>query len=531
MHASPGGGSVTTAWTNALEGLAPYKPFIDQIPIDYARHHRVLGCINASSDNDSSLQLVVAEPDDVADVADVIRRLLVTPIEVVRAPEALVLSAINKAYEGQDGQAERFIDALDDEDLDQAMSEMQGRNLDATAEARDLLGTEGRAPVVRLVNLLLFEAVKLGASDLHLQPYEGRVMARMRLDGVLFDLFEVPKRYQEEVASRIKILGRMNIAEKRLPQDGRATVTVGERVIDLRISAVPASHGERIVIRLLDKSSRLYTLPELGMPPEELQKFRGLIHLEHGLILLTGPTGSGKSTTLYAALQEINTAERNVITLEDPIEYQLPGVSQIQINNKKGMTFASGLRSVLRQDPDIIMVGEIRDHETAELAIQSALTGHLVFSTLHTNDAASAVTRLLDLGVEPYLVASSLIAVMAQRLVRTVCPTCGQAVKIEEDRWRSIGANTTPLHATPTSGGGCDACRGTGYQGRLGLFELLTPDETIRGHIQDQQPAGVVKAAAVKHGMTTLQQDGQSKVAAGRTTVDEVLRVTTRATF
>lgn len=322
----------------------------------------------------------------------------------------------------------------------------------------------------------------------------------------------------------------MNIAEKRLPQDGRATVTVGDRVIDLRISAVPTSHGERIVIRLLDKSSRLYTLPDLGMPAAELKQFRDLIHLEHGLILLTGPTGSGKSTTLYAALQEINTAERNVITLEDPIEYQLPGVSQIQINNKKGMTFASGLRSVLRQDPDIIMVGEIRDHETAELAIQSALTGHLVFSTLHTNDAASTVTRLLDLGVEPYLVASSLIAVMAQRLVRTVCLDCGSSLEtLPADRWRSIGCDTVPSNATPMHGDGCNACRGTGYRGRLGLFELLIPDDTIREHIQSQAPAGVIKHAALAQGMNTLQQDGQAKVAAGKTTIDEVLRVTTRA--
>ena len=521
-----------------MQGLVPCKRFVERIPIDYARLHNVLGC-RKEAEQESKLTLLCSDPERSQDVIDVLRRLLLEPVDVLHADEAVVLSGINKAYEQQDGQAERFIEGLDDEDFDQAMSALEGSNLDAASEARDLLGTEGRAPVVRLVNLLLFEAVKIGASDLHLQPYEGRVAARMRLDGVLFDWLSVPKQYQEEMASRVKILGKMNIAEKRLPQDGRATVNVGDRVIDLRISAVPTSHGERIVIRLLDKSSRLYTLPELGMPTTELKQFRDLIHLEHGLILLTGPTGSGKSTTLYAALQEINTAQRNVITLEDPIEYQLQGVSQIQINNKKGMTFASGLRSVLRQDPDIIMVGEIRDHETAELAIQSALTGHLVFSTLHTNDAASTVTRLLDLGVEPYLVASSLIAVMAQRLVRTVCPHCSPGTPgsspgnntpaITPEQWQSIGCDSAPADATPLMGLGCEHCRKTGYRGRLGLFELLIPDDAIREHIQNQVPAGIIKQAALDRGMNTLQRDGQAKVVAGKTTIDEVLRVTTRA--
>ena len=524
-----GGGDGDHRWVNSLDGFVPCPRFTAAIPIDYARQHRVLGCRSEGESDTAPLQLMTADPAAIEDVADVLRRMLCVPIQAQQAPEALLLSAINRAYASQEGQAERFIDALDDEDLDQAMSALERSDLNTAAEARDLLGTEGRAPVVRLVNLLLFEAVKLGASDLHLQPYEDRVAARMRLDGVLFDLFTVPKRMQDEVISRLKILGKMNIAEKRLPQDGRATVTVGERVIDLRLSSVPTSCGERIVIRLLDKGSRLYTLPELGMPQVELEAFRQLIHLEHGLILLTGPTGSGKSTTLYAALQEINTDERNVITLEDPIEYQLSGVSQIQVNNKKGMTFARGLRSVLRQDPDIIMVGEIRDHETAELAIQSALTGHLVFSTLHTNDAASAMTRLLDLGAEPYLIASSVVAVMAQRLVRTVCPACGWPAEIAPQRWRAVGLEGPPPACAPQYGAGCDACRGTGYKGRLGLFELLVPDDVIRDHVQQRASAGTIKQAALQAGMNTLQQDGCTKVANGKTTLDEVLRVTTRA--
>mgnify|MGYP000412539761 FL=1 len=280
------------------------------------------------------------------------------------------------------------------------------RDVSALASREDLLDTEGRAPIIRLVNHLLFDAVKAGASDVHIQPYEDRVVVRQRIDGVLFDSFEIPKAVQEEVLTRVKVLGRMNIAEKRLPQDGRATVQLGDRNVDLRIASLPTSHNERIVIRLLDKSARLYTLGELGMPPHYLQAFRQLIQRDHGMILVTGPTGSGKSTTLYGALQEIDSVDLNVLTLEDPIEYQLDGISQTQINEKKGMTFASGMRSVLRQDPDIIMVGEVRDGETAVMAIQASLTGHLVFSTLHTNDAASAVTRLLDLGIEPYLVSS-----------------------------------------------------------------------------------------------------------------------------
>ena len=291
-------------------------------------------------------------------------------------------------------------------------------------DTNDLLQDQSATPVIELVNRILFDAVQQQASDIHFQPVENAMVVRMRMDGVLFDTREIPKSLQEEVLTRIKVAGRMDIAEKRLPQDGRATVNVGQRVIDLRIASMPSSHGERIVVRLLDKSARLYRLPELGMDPLSLQRFRNAISVEHGLILVTGPTGSGKSTTLYSALQELDTRERNAVTLEDPIEYQLEGISQTQINLKKGMTFASGLRSVLRQDPDMIMVGEIRDAETAMMAVQAALTGHLVFSTLHTNDAASAVTRMMDLGIEPYLLASSLVSVLAQRLVRRSCPDC-----------------------------------------------------------------------------------------------------------
>ena len=354
----------------------------------------------------------------------------------------------------------------------------------------------------------------------------------MRIDGVLFDSFTIPKHLQDEVLSRVKVLGRMNIAEKRLPQDGRATVQVGDRLIDLRIASMPTSHGERIVIRLLDKSARLYTLNELGMDDRTLVRFHELIHLEHGMILVTGPTGSGKSTTLYAALREINAKDCNILTLEDPIEYQLEGISQTQINVKKGMTFASGLRSILRQDPDIIMLGEIRDEETAVMAIQSALTGHLVFSTLHTNDAASAVTRLLDLGIEPFLVASSVIAVLAQRLVRLNCPACSAPYYPTPDELRRLELSSDQIaSARFMRGVGCDECRRTGYRGRLGIFELLTVNDAVRSQVQARANATEIRDASIQYGMHLLREDGHAKVLKGRTTLGEVLRVTVRATM
>ncbi len=318
----------------------------------------------------------------------------------------------------------------------------------------------------------------------------------------------------------------MNIAEKRLPQDGRASVQVGDRQIDLRIASLPTSFGERVVIRLLEKTSRLLTLEELGMPEDRMDEFRRLIHLEHGLILVTGPTGAGKSTTLYASLQEINAKDRNILTIEDPIEYQLEGISQTQVSAKKGLTFASGLRSVLRQDPDIIMVGEIRDEETAEMAIQSALTGHLVFSTLHTNDAASAVTRLLDLGIEPYLVASSLRGVLAQRLVRRICDRCRREVVVEEKARRQLAETVGPAaELVAHEGAGCDECRRTGYRGRVGLFELMVCGDGVRPQIQQAADAARIRTAAKGRGMRLLCEDGLDKIRAGKTTIEEVLRV------
>lgn len=469
------------------DDLSEYMPvtgYVRHFDIAFSRDHKVL-----------LMQLPAGPALAVCDLKgvqklDLIRRRLGVAIDLLRTSEAELFAAINRAYESRNSETQQFIDSLDD---------VQLRIDENDIAADDLLDSDGRGPIVRMVNLILFEAVKAKASDVHIQPSESRVAVRQRIDGVLFDSFEIPKHMQEQVLTRIKVLGGMDIAEKRLPQDGRATIHVGDREIDLRIASLPTSHNERIVIRLLDRSARLYRLGELGMDGASLEQYRRLIQLDHGMLLVTGPTGSGKSTTLYASLLEVNTTDLNVLSIEDPIEYQLAGVSQTQINEKKGMTFAAGLRSVLRQDPDIIMVGEIRDAETASMSVQASLTGHLVFSTLHTNDAASAVTRLLDLGIEPYLVSSSLVAVLAQRLVRRICRDC--------------------------AGAGCPECRQTGFRGRLGIFELLTVNDDIRTLIQNRSNAASIREVAVAGGMTLLREDGLRKVEANETTMEEINRV------
>ncbi|TWT98395.1 GspE/PulE family protein [Stieleria varia] len=503
-----------------LARLKPSSVFLAYLPIAFARSRRLLGF-----DHEGKLLVAVCDRDGYESL-DVVGRVLGRAVEPIVTTASELSKAVNAAYSDRSSQAQQVIDTIDRDTV--------LREIDQLGSREDLLDTEGRAPIIQLVNHLLFDAVKAGASDVHIQPYEDRVVVRQRIDGVLFDAFDVPKNVQEEVLSRIKVLGKMNIAEKRLPQDGRATVQLGDRTVDLRIASLPTSHNERIVIRLLDKSARLYTLGELGMPEHYLSRFRELIRRDHGMILVTGPTGSGKSTTLYGALQEINSHDLNVLTLEDPIEYQLDGISQTQINEKKGMTFASGMRSVLRQDPDIIMVGEIRDSETAVMAIQASLTGHLVFSTLHTNDAASAVTRLLDLNIEPYLVSSSLVAALAQRLVRKLCGQCKRPAAPNSARpplppdslMKSYGVDTSELAGVYVPVG-CDACRQTGYRGRVGLFELLLIDDNTRELIQSRANASQIRQAGIDAGMHLLSTDGLLKIHQGVTTLDEVLRVTT----
>ncbi|EMI25182.1 GspE/PulE family protein [Rhodopirellula europaea] len=470
----------------------PDQVFVRRFPIEFCRRHQAL----VATDDHGKFSLLHSG-EAASRIVDNVGRLLGRSLPLTElAPEALKV-LINQAYEARATELQsQSTDAVSlDELLNPASS--QGRD--------DLLETDARGPVVQLVNSILLDAIQQRASDVHLQPFEDSMVVRMRIDGVLVEVRKIPKSTQDEVVSRLKVAGQMNIAEKRLPQDGRATVCVGDRVIDLRLASMPTSYGERVVVRLLDKSARMYSLSEIGMDAATLQRFSNVIHAEHGLVLVTGPTGSGKSTTLYGALTQLDTSTRNAVTLEDPIEYQLDGISQTQINTKKGMTFASGLRSVLRQDPDIIMLGEIRDEETAIMAVQSALTGHLVFSTLHTNDAASAVTRMLDLGIEPYLVSSSLLAVLAQRLVRRVCVQCHGRSSIQSQ---------------------CDNCRGTGYHGREGIYELLVLDDEIRELIQKRAHASHIRDTAITKGMRLLRDSGLEKVEAGVTTSEEIQRVT-----
>jgi general secretion pathway protein E len=484
--------------------LATYEPslrFLKAFSISYSRQHKILGLERTGDD---CIWLALPSSSGWEQVDIVSRRLRCT-VEPLWSDEDAIQQAINASYVARDARGPSVLDEMSATSLVDQIQKIASRE--------DLLNNDSRAPIVKLVNQLLFDAVLAGASDIHIQPYEECVKVRQRIDGVLFDVVEIPKAIQEEVLTRIKVMGRMNIAEKRLPQDGRATVQLGDRTIDLRIASLPTNHNERIVIRLLDKSTKLFTLSELGMDAATMEKWRRLIRLDHGLILVTGPTGSGKSTTLYGVLQEIFSSETNILTLEDPIEYQIEGVSQTQVNEKKGMTFGSGMRSLLRQDPDIIMVGEIRDADTASMAMQASLTGHLVLSTLHTNDAASSVTRLLDLGVEPYLVASSLVASLAQRLVRTLCSTCKQP----QDDGTAISR-------------GCSVCRHSGYRGRVGIFELLIVSDSIRDQINRRENASTIRKTAMQEGMTLLFEDGKRKVQRGMTTLQEVLRVSNVAT-
>ncbi len=399
----------------------------------------------------------------------------------------------------------------------------------AQTHAEDLLSIATKAPVVKLVNKILFQAVHGRASDIHIEPYENETRIRFRIDGVLRDIAAVPRQHNAALVSRLKIMANLNIAERRLPQDGQSRIKIGQNLMDIRVSVIPTLCGERAMLRLLDKSSRKLTLDEVGFTTDNLKRFRRLASMPHGIILLTGPTGSGKTTTLYAALNELNSVQRNILTVEDPIEYQISGVGQMQVKPKINLTFANCLRHILRQDPDVIMIGEIRDAETAEIAIQASLTGHLVLSTLHTNDSASAMTRLIDMGIEPYLISSSVIAVVAQRLVRLICPECKQ-IHRHTDRnvcLLSDDDNRLLSGAELFKGAGCEHCLKTGYFGRTGIFELLAIDDDIRDLVTARSSTHIVKQTAIKKGLTTLRRDGLRKVTDGLTTLEEVCRVTT----
>ncbi len=495
-------------------GCVP-KAFIERVPATYAQHHYLIGY--SRPEDNGAMTIVTANPLSTA-VIDNVAKMLGQSVQTAFATRAAITSAIDIAYEQKNTVIEEVAEELDSQNLDQLVDEVESSD--------DLLDVVNRPPVIRLVNDILFRALQMRASDIHIHPYETRLQVRYRVDGILYDTLTLNRNVLSLIISRIKVMAGMDIAERRMPQDGRCSVRVGQREIDLRVSTVPTSYGERSVLRILDKSTGILTLEQLGFAEEDRAGFDKMINRSHGVIFVTGPTGSGKSTTLYACLNRIDSREKNVMTVEDPIEYQLDGISQMQVATKKGMTFVNALRHILRQDPDVIMVGEVRDRETAGMAIQSSLTGHLVFSTLHTNDAAGAVSRLLDFGVEPYLVSSSLICVLAQRLVRKICPDCRQAYEPPAHELREVGVASPGKNTVFYMGAGCSKCFETGYRGRTGIYELMTVTEEIREMIYRRETAGTIKKKAIEQGMQTLRMDGARKVVSGVTTIAEVLRVT-----
>jgi general secretion pathway protein E len=492
---------------------------IKRMPINFAKQARILPL---SVDGDA-VALAVADPLDTT-VLDHARMLLGRDIHPRIALASTIVDAINSVYDRATNEAEQLVDELEATDLDSLAQEIE--------EVKDLLNDEGdEAPIIRLINSVLFRAAKERASDIHIEPMERELLVRFRVDGVLQEIIKPPKRYQNAIVGRVKVMGQLNIAEKRLPQDGRIRIKLAGRDIDIRLSTIPTTFGERIVMRLLDKNTTLLDLTELGMAAHTLELMEHVIRRPHGIVLVTGPTGSGKTTTLYGALSRINTPDLNILTVEDPVEYQLKGIGQMAISPKIGLTFAQGLRAFLRQDPDVIMVGEIRDKETAEIAIQASLTGHLVFSTVHTNDAASAVTRLVDMGVEPFLVASSLTAVLAQRLVRRVCPDCRVQYTPTDEELKEIGLTRALLKERYGlekihKAAGCPSCNQNGYRGRTGIYELLLVDDTVRQLALKNVDSSTIKKAAIANGMRTLLDDGARKIALGETTIAEVLSIT-----
>lgn len=481
------------------------------IPIGYAKEYRIypLGW------DEKGLRLAMADPLDSRPLND-LAVLTGERIRVTVAPAAEIVAAINRGYEGRAEQAREVVE------------EIGGDNqLVRGLEPADLLDTSDEAPIIRFVNSLITQGYKERASDIHIEPFETEVVVRYRIDGILYEVLRPPRQAQASIVSRVKIMSGLNIAEKRLPQDGRFRVRIAGKDLDVRVSTLPTAFGERVVMRLLEQSSSVPSLENLGMDAGILEQTVRMIGKSHGIFLVTGPTGSGKTTTLYAALSRLNNQEKNIITVEDPIEYQLTGVGQIQVNPKINLTFAAGLRSILRQDPDVIMVGEIRDGETAEIAVQSALTGHMVFSTLHTNDAAGALTRLVEMGIEPFLAASSIVGILAQRLVRRICPDCRESYRPSAEMLREMGlTQAVPADALFYRGKGCPRCMDIGYRGRTGIYELLTMDEEIRDLLLRNKDATGIKAAAVARGMLTLRDAGLAKALRGETTIEEVLRVT-----
>jgi type IV pilus assembly protein PilB len=484
---------------------------VDIISPEVARKYNVVPLYST----DEAVTVALGDPMGY-DTIDSLQYVLSKRVEAVVAPSEEVKSAVERLYP-EDFETKFGIES-DGVDVEQK----NVLDVDADSDA-----SEGDAPVIRLVSMIIMEACKMRASDIHLEPLERTFRVRYRIDGVLREMDSPPKRLQAAILSRVKIMSNMKISEKRTPQDGRIQVKVSGRDLDLRVSSVPTNHGESIVMRILDKSNLSLGLPQLGFLSDDQSKFERLIGLPDGVLLVTGPTGSGKTTTLYACLGQINLPDRKIITVEDPVEYQMSGINQVQVNRDVGLDFSAALRSILRQAPNIVMIGEIRDHETADIAMEAALTGHLVFSTLHTNDAPSAVTRLLDIGVKPFLVASALRAAMAQRLVRAICDKCREEYHPSERELKILGpvakkANLSKMYL----GKGCSACGQSGYKGRKGIFEIFQLDDTIQRLIFDRAPSTVLRARAREMGMRTLREDGMLKVASGMTSLQEVLRAT-----
>ena len=488
---------------------------ISLIPADVARRYKVVPVALM----DSGLMVAIGDPLNF-DTFDSLGFLLKRDVEFVCSTPDAIKTALIKYY----GSADEALDILRKQ-LGEDEIELGGETIVPGAEGEAEVGD---APIIKMVSLLLVEAYKVRASDIHLEPLEKRFRVRFRIDGVMHEMQNPPKKLQSAIISRLKIMtGSMSIAEKRLPQDGRIQVKIGKSSIDLRVSTVPTNHGESIVMRILDKSGLVLGMPELGFLSDDQEVFERLITLPDGIILVTGPTGSGKSTTLYACLNYINKPDRKIITVEDPVEYQMNGINQVQVNMDVGMTFPAALRSMLRQAPNIIMIGEIRDAETANIAINASLTGHLVFSTLHTNDAPSAVARLVDIGVPPFLVSSSVRAIVAQRLVRRLCPKCKVPHQLSEAELRALRIDASQLHDTSVMRPvGCDACRHLGYKGRMGIFELFLIDDEVRYMVNEKASTLQLRRRARELGMRTLREDGVRKVLAGMTSAEEVIATT-----
>jgi len=497
--------------------------FADRVPIQFLKKHVMVPLVrNEETDADEPSEsdayiIALNDPASFQAADDLARMLGLTGAHLVLSTRDSILSAINLCYDMRRDSAEQLVQDMEDD---------SGDILGAIEDTADLLDDTSDAPIIKLVNHIITQSIKSRASDIHIEPFQTGFKVRNRVDGILYDLLTPPKWIQAALISRIKVMAKMNIAEKRLPQDGRFEVRIGDQEVDVRVSTIPTSFGERVVMRLLNKSGAILKMPELGASPEKLLQLNRLVKSPNGIILVTGPTGSGKTTSLYAILSSINTPDVNIITIEDPVEYQLRGISQIQVNPKIDLTFARGLRSIVRQDPDVVLVGEIRDKETADIAVQSALTGHLVFSTLHTNDSASAITRLVDIGVEPFLISSSVIAVVAQRLVRVLCRQCREPYTPEPETLSSIGVPPSQFEGkTIFRPRGCDACLQNGYSGRTGIFEILELNSHLKTVILKTHDSNQIMSEAVNQGMMSLMQDGLRLVLKGLTSIEEVLRV------